>query len=93
MRLFFSCFFLISLQFVAQSVFVGLKQTKYALFFSLFRKVIIIIPLTLFLPYAANLGTNGVFLTEPISDILANIPCYLMMLLFVQQHFKQLKAE
>ena len=43
---------------------------KQAVFFSLFRKVIIVVPLTLFLPMAGGLGTNGVFLAEPVSNVL-----------------------
>lgn len=41
---------MMSLQFSGQSTFVALGYSKYAVFFSLLRKAIIVVPLTLILP-------------------------------------------
>ena len=49
-RLYFFGFFMMSLQFSGQSIFVGLGKSKKAIFFSIFRKVIIVVPLTILLP-------------------------------------------
>ena len=49
-RLYFFGFFMMSLQFSGQSIFVGLERSKKAIFFSIFRKVIIVVPLTILLP-------------------------------------------
>ena len=70
LKLFFFGYFMMSLQFSGQSVFVALGKSKQAVFFSLFRKVIIVIPLTIILPKLFNLGVNGVLLAEPISNII-----------------------
>ena len=71
---------MIALEFAGQAVFVGLGKSKRAVFFSIFRKVIIVVPLTLILPYMFGLGTDGVFLAEPISNFIGGIACYGTML-------------
>lgn len=76
--LYFFGFFFMSLQFSGQSVFQGLGYAKKAIFFSLFRKVFIVVPLTLLLP-RLGLGINGVFLAEPISNAIGGIACFCVM--------------
>ena len=73
-RLYFFGFFMMSLQFSGQSIFVGLGESKKAIFFSIFRKVIIVVPLTILLPGMFGMGTNGVFAAEPISTLSAELP-------------------
>lgn len=80
MRIYYFGFFMMALQFAGQAVFVGLGKSKRAVFFSIFRKVIIVVPLTLILPYMFGLGTDGVFLAEPISNFIGGIACYGTML-------------
>ncbi len=79
MKLYFFGIFMMSLQFSGQSTFVALGKSKQAVFFSLFRKVIIVIPLTLFLPSLFNLGTDGVFLAEPISNFIGGSASFFTM--------------
>ena len=76
LKIYFFGFFMMSLQFVAQSVFVALGQAKQAVFFSIFRKIIIVVPLTLILPHCFGLGVNGVFLAEPISNFLGGLASF-----------------
>ena len=85
MRIFFAAFFFMVFQFAGQSVFQGLGFAKYAIFFSILRKIVIVVPLTLLLP-RIGLGVNGVFLAEPISDILGGTACYLTMKRKVYHH-------
>lgn len=61
LQLYFCAFFMQALQFAGQSTFVALGKSKQATFFSIFRKVIIVVPLTLGLPHVAGLGADGVF--------------------------------
>ena len=70
MHLYFFGFFFMAFQFTGQSTFVGLGKAKQAVFFSLFRKIIIVVPLTLLLPRIGALGVNGVFIAEPISNLI-----------------------
>lgn len=83
MRIYFFGIFMMSLQFAGQSTFVALGKSKQAIFFSLLRKAIIVIPLTLMLPLIGGLGVNGVFLAEPISNFLGGAACFGTMLLTV----------
>ena len=83
MQIYYFGFFLMSLQFSAQAVFVALGKAKRAIFFSIFRKVIIVIPLTLLLPTIAGWGTNGVFAAEPVSNLVGGIACFVTMLVTV----------
>lgn len=83
LQMYFFGFFMMSLQFAGQATSVALGRAKQAIFFSLFRKVIIVIPLTLILPGLFGMGTDGVFLAEPISNFIGGTACYVTMLLTV----------
>ena len=76
---------MMSLQMSAQSIYVALGESKKAIFFSLLRKIIIVVPLTILLPRLFNLGTNGVFLAEPISNFIGGLAAYLTMILTVME--------
>lgn len=88
LRIYFFGFFMMSLQFSGQSVFVALGKSKHAVFFSLLRKAFIVIPLTLLLPKMFGLGTKGVFLAEPISNFIGGTACFVTMLLLVWSELK-----
>ena len=79
-RVYFFGFCMMSLQFSGQASFVGLGKAKQAAFFSIFRKVIIVLPLTLLLPHVGGLGVMGVFMAEPISNLVGGLACYGTML-------------
>ena len=83
MRIYFCGIFTMALQFAGQSTYVALNRPKQAVFFSLFRKVIIVAPLTLLLPMIGNLGTDGVFLAEPISNVIGGTASFVTMLVTV----------
>lgn len=83
MNIYFFGFFMMSLQFSGQSTYLSLEKSKHAIFFSLFRKVIIVIPLTFLLPKIYDLGVIGVFLAEPISNFIGGLACYLTMRLSI----------
>ena len=83
MRIYFCGIFMMSLQFAGQSTYVALNRPKQAVFFSLFRKVVIVVPLTLLLPMVGDLGTNGVFLAEPISNVIGGTASFATMLVTV----------
>ena len=77
-HIYFATFFCMAFQFIGQSVFVGLGRSKSAVFFSLLRKAFIVAPLTLILP-AVGFGADGVFLAEPISNVLGGLACIITM--------------
>ena len=83
LQIYFFGFFMMAFQFSGQSVFKSLNKAKLAIFFSLLRKAIIVVPLTLLLPHVAGLGVKGVFLAEPVSNFVGGLACYITMRLTV----------
>ena len=79
-QIYFFGFFFMSLQFAGQTTFVALGKSRQAIFFSLLRKAVIVFPLTLLLPRIAALGVLGVFLAEPISNLLGGVACFITMI-------------
>jgi len=76
-HIYFFGFFMMAFQFCGQSVFTGLGKAKFAVFFSIFRKVIIVVPLTILLP--KWIGVHGVFIAEPISNAIGGLACFITM--------------
>lgn len=89
MHIYFFGFFMMSLQMAGQASAVALGKAKQAIFFSLFRKVIIVIPLTFILPSLFGLDVAGVFLAEPISNFIGGIACFTTMLLTIWRELKK----
>lgn len=83
MHLYFFGFFFMAFQFCGQSTFTALGKAKHAMFFSIFRKIIIVVPLTLILPYLFGLGVHGVFIAEPISNAIGGLACFITMIVTV----------
>ncbi|MGN1002190.1 MAG: MATE family efflux transporter [Oscillospiraceae bacterium] len=81
LRIYFCGFLFMSLQMAGQCVFVGLGKSRYAICFSLLRKVVIVVPLIYLLPGLGGLGASGVFWAEPVSDLIGGAACYLTMYL------------
>lgn len=69
-RIYFFGFIIFGAQTACQQTFIALGEARISMFLALLRKMILLIPLALILP-RLGLGTNGLFLAEPISDILA----------------------
>ena len=61
-----------------RNVFVALNHPKYALFFSLLRKIILVAPLTLLLPYT-GMGVMAPFWAETISQVIGATACFTTM--------------
>ena len=93
MTVYYFGFFMMSLQMSGQSTYTGLGRAKNAIFFSIFRKLIIVVPLTLILPHVGGLGVMGVFLAEPISNFIGGGACYINMLCTVWRDLNRKKAE
>ncbi len=78
LKSYFFGFVFMSLQFAGQSTFQALGDAKHAIFFSLLRKAFIVVPLTILLPMI-GFGVKGVFLAEPISNVIGGIACFMTM--------------
>ena len=80
MHIYFFGFCFMAFQFTGQTTFLALGKSRFSLFFSLLRKVFIVIPLTLLLPHLGGLGVTGVFLAEPISNVCGGLASFTTML-------------
>lgn len=89
LHIYFFGFCFMALQFTGQCVFVALGKSRKATFFSLFRKAIIVTPLTILLPRISALGVDGVFWAEPISNLIGGCACFITMLLTVLPELKE----
>ena len=76
--IYFFGFCFMAMQFTGQASFTALGFSKRAIFFSLFRKAIIVVPLTILLPYL-GIGVYGVFMAEPISNLVGGAACFTTM--------------
>lgn len=85
---YFFAFIFQALMYSGQTVFKSLNKKKYAIFFSLFRKVIIVVPLTYLLPRINNLGVQGVFMAEPVSNFLGGLLCFSVMTITILRKLK-----
>ena len=77
-RIYFGAFPFMALQVTGQHTFVALNHPKYALFFSMLRKIVLVAPLTLLLP-RLGLGVEGVFWAEFISQLVGATACFTTM--------------
>lgn len=106
LRLYFAAFIFQSLQYCGQTVFKALNKRKQAIFFSLLRKVVLVIPLTLGLPRLITFlmlegnsllfqlhATDGVFLAEPVSNVVGGTACFITMLLTVMPELAGFEKE
>ena len=87
MHIYFFGFVFMSLQFAGQSTFTALGKAKQAVFFSLLRKAFIVFPLTLLLPKWFDV--HGVFLAEPVSNLLGGAACFITMMCTVWPMLKR----
>ena len=88
LKLYFFGFVFMAFQLAGQSTFQAVGDAKHAIFFSLLRKAIIVVPLTLLLP-RIGFGVCGVFLAEPISNVLGGLASYLTMRMTVYKQINQ----
>ena len=87
MRVYLAALQIYGIQVACQYSFVALDQPKKAIFMTIWRKVIILIPLIFLLPQVVPDSTMGVYLAEPIADTIA--VCTTGPLFFY--YFKKLK--
>ena len=90
LQIYFFGFVFMALQFAGQTVFTALGQARQAIFFSLFRKVLIVVPLTWLLPHW--FGVAGVFAAEPVSNVVGGLACYITMRFHIRKLLSRLPS-
>ena len=71
MRIYMAGIFSLGIQIGCQQSFMALGQAKVSLLLACLRKLILLIPLIFILPHVVSNPVFGVFLAEPVSDIIA----------------------
>ena len=71
MRIYMAGIFSLGIQIACQQSFMALGQAKVSLLLACLRKLILLIPLIFILPHVVANPVFGVFLAEPVSDIIA----------------------
>lgn len=92
LNLYFFGFIFMACQSSGQASFQALGDAKHAVFFSLFRKVIIVVPLTLLFP-RLGFGVDGVFMAEPVSNLLGGLACFITMYLTAYRRMGRMELE
>lgn len=90
-RIYFGAFPFMAMQQAGQSTFVALNYPRYALFFSMLRKIVLVAPLTLLLPNI-GLGVYGVFWAEFVSQVVGATACFTTMYMVIWRHMKAEKG-
>lgn len=93
MRIYFNAFAFMALQYTGQTVFKSLNKKKRAIFFSLLRKAVIVIPLAILLPYRFGMGIDGVFMAEPISNVIGGSACFITMICTILPEMRRMKED
>lgn len=93
LKQYFAAFICMDFQYIGQTVFKSLNKKKQAIFFSLLRKVFIVVPLTYMMPYMFHMGTAGVFLAEPVSNVIGGTLCFVVMLCTVLPELKRMDKQ
>lgn len=93
LKQYFAAFIFMDLQYIGQTIFKSLNKKKQAIFFSLLRKVFIVVPLTYLMPYVLGMGTDGVFLAEPVSNVIGGSLCFITMLCTVLPELKKMEKS
>ncbi|MBR0090304.1 MAG: MATE family efflux transporter [Lachnospiraceae bacterium] len=92
-RIYFRAFVFMTLQFSGQSVFRALGFKKQTVFFSLFRKVVLVVPLIYLLSFVLIPGTDGVFWAEPVSNVIGGLSCFITMCLTLRRVLRDMHRE
>ena len=88
LQIYFFGFVFQAFQFAGQTAFQALRDAKHAIIFSLLRKAVIVFPLTVLLP-RLGFGVLGVFMAEPVSNVVGGLACYITMRLTVYKRIER----
>lgn len=79
LHIYFMAYVFMAFQFSGQSTFMALGKAGRSIFFSIFRKVVLVIPLAFILPYFITPPVAGIFWAEPVSNIIGGSASFCAM--------------
>ncbi len=93
LHIYFFAFVFQALQYGGQTTFRSLGMKNHAIFFSLFRKVIIVVPLTILFPKLFPLlgasPIQGIFAAEPVSNVIGGTACFTTMYILIYRKLQK----
>lgn len=93
LKTYFFAYLFQAFQYTGQTVFKSLNYRKQAIFFSLLRKVFIVVPLIYLLPSFWQPPVYGVFASEPVSNVIGGTACLVTMYWTVIRRLNRSKAD
>lgn len=91
MPIFFLGIAIFGIQAACQSTFLALGQAKVSLFIATLRKIILLIPLALILP--KFLGVKGIYIAEPVSDVISVIVTSVLCVTTLKRIFSEMEDK
>lgn len=91
MPIFFLGIAIFGIQAACQSTFLALGQAKASLFIAMLRKIILLIPLALILP--KFLGVKGIYIAEPVSDVISVIVTSVLCVITLKRIFSEMEDK
>lgn len=91
MPIFFLGIAIFGIQAACQSTFLALGQAKVSLFIATLRKIILLIPLALILP--KFLGVKGIYIAEPVSDVISVIVTSVLCIITLNRIFIEMEDK
>ena len=91
MPIFFLGIAIFGIQAACQSTFLALGQAKVSLFIAMLRKIILLIPLALILP--KFLGVKGIYVAEPVSDVISVIVTSVLCVITLKRIFSEMEDK
>ena len=91
MPIFFLGIAIFGIQAACQSTFIALGQAKVSLFIAMLRKIILLIPLALILP--KFLGVKGIYIAEPVSDVISVIVTSVLCVITLKRIFIEMEDK
>lgn len=91
MPIFFLGIAIFGIQAACQSTFLALGQAKVSLFIAMLRKIILLIPLALILP--KFLGVKGIYIAEPVSDVISVIVTSVLCVITMKRIFIEMEDK
>jgi putative MATE family efflux protein len=81
MPIFFGGIWAFGAQMACQSTFMALGQAKISLFLALLRKIVLLVPLAILLPMILGGNVLGIYIAEPVADVIASATTLTLFLL------------
>lgn len=91
MPIFFLGIAIFGIQADCQATFLALGQAKVSLFIATLRKIILLIPLALILP--KFLGVKGIYIAEPVSDVISVIVTSVLCVITLKRIFSEMEDK